>query len=161
MDWASSVFNLTPSLSLEVVAPTLRVRQNKDILQGSKERMIVELHNSSLPSIHISAVIVTIPSPERRAFRRRMTSMLFTTCQFFWELRDQRVCLPYTIYDMHDTFRELCSFRYAYIGTPGSMAEEFGGTNDELPECLIRPSLHFTAALWYVIELTSITNQKH
>ena len=41
------------------------------------------------------------------------------------------------------------------------MEEDFGGTNETLPECLIRPSLHYTAALWYVTELTSMTNQKH
>jgi len=79
----------------------------------------------------------------------------------FWSLQDGQKCAVQSIDELHGLLRELCSFRYAYIGTPGSMEEDFGGTNETLPECLIRPSLHYTAALWYVTELTSMTNQKH
>ena len=78
----------------------------------------------------------------------------------FWNLQDgQKSSVP-SICTLHELLRELCSFRYAYIGTPGALDEDFGETNDALPECLIKSSLHFTAALWYVIELTSIANQK-
>jgi hypothetical protein len=161
LNWTSSVFDLTPSLALEIVAPKLRTRQNKDIKQGSDERMLVELHkNSTLPSIHIAAVIVTIPSMERCNFRGRLISTIFSTSQMFWNIQDGQQCFVQDVFSLNEMLRDLCSFRYVYIGTPGALDEDFGGTNDILPECLIKSSLHFTAALYYVIELTSISNQR-
>jgi len=159
--WTSSIFDIVPSLAVEVVAPISAKRQNRRIKAGNPERMVIELRtDQTLPALHISAIIVTIPTPTRLQFNSKLKQVMWSTSEY---LRSINTYNPnsLTCLDIMNFLWSLCSFRYAYVGTEGAMDPEFGATMDSIPQCVVLPSIHFVAALYYVVQIKSYTNLQH
>ena len=156
--WTSSIFDMIPSIALEVVAPCSAKRQNKRIKAGNPERMVVELTHGSLPPLHIAAIICTIPNAERVSFHASLKQVIMKTSEEWWNAQTSNKH-NITLQELVKFMWELCSFRYAYIGTPGALSTTFGAVWNQIPQCIILPSIHFVAVLFYLHELTSHDNK--
>jgi hypothetical protein len=151
---------MLPSVALEVIAPESAKRHNKRIKAGNPERMVVELRQGqTLPPVHISAIICTIPCAERVRFNAQLKQVVYDTTYDMWQ--SQKSNADNVTYEQLETYMwSVCSFRYAYIGTPGALSTDFGAVWDQLPKCIILPTIHFTAVLFYLHELTSHDNKR-
>lgn len=158
--WTSSIFDSVPSLALEIIAPRYAIRQNRRIKSGNPERHVVELYrNQELPAVHIASIIVTLPTIERIQFNAELKNVLNETCKWMID-RSTRSANDINYQKLCTIMLGLCSFRYAYVGTPGALQIDFGAIWDVLPKCIILPSIHFVAAVHYLVQLTSYENKK-
>lgn len=162
MQWTNSIFDITPGLAIEIVAPDHIVRHNRRIRGTSQNqnRYVAELlPGQQLPAVHVSAIICAIPTLERVKMLNNLYKCVKSTVDFIADVmstenvtfdKDNYVKILWT----------LCSYRYPYINNPDALRTDFGGPMDQVPACLTVMSLHFTACLFYLIELTSENNKR-
>ena len=154
--WTSSMYDLIPSLALEVLAPWEDIRSNQRIKKKNPNRLVVKLRQGqSHPALYVNAILIAIPSRTRTKTHGRLLSAM--------RLSAAEISKNSGILQEHQIFNQLwniSSFRYAYANDKHAMSDDFGGLEKEAFRCILQPSIHFTRLIYAMTELSNDDNRR-
>jgi hypothetical protein len=166
LHWISSAFEFFPAMALEIITAREHIVNNVRVRKGHNLRAVVKLEPAhALPSLHISAVIVTLPSTLRIQIYSRIKHAVASTAAYLHELQSkthgQQLAIPTPTLYAH--IWALSAARCTYMNNPQVKNNQlWGGFTDTIPEAVQYITIHLPLAIYILTNLTNIDNKvKH